>query len=117
MIKIIGYGLRYFKDGWNNFDVVIVILTLISIILAVKTQVKLGPNTTIVRSFRIGRVFKLFRRNKSLKIIFQTFILTLPAMANVGSLLLLFIFIYAILGIYLFADVMLTGSLNENVNF
>lgn len=31
MIKIIGFGRRYFKDSWNIFDMIIVILTLVSI--------------------------------------------------------------------------------------
>ena len=113
LIKIIAYGTRYFKDDWNNFDVLIALITIISMILASTTSVKLGPNTTIVRSFRIGRVFKLFRRNKSLKIIFQTFMLALPALANIGSLLLLIIFIYSIMGMYLFADVKLGGMIND----
>eukprot|EP00347_Sterkiella_histriomuscorum_P008485 403344914 len=117
VIKIIAFGVRYFKDDWNNFDVLIAVITIISMILASKTSVQLGPNTTIVRSFRIGRVFKLFRRNKSLKIIFQTFMLALPALANIGSLLLLIIFIYSILGMYLFADVKLGGLINNDANF
>lgn len=101
VIKIIAYGLRYFKDGWNAFDVGIVFITLLSMILAAKTNVKsLGPSTTVIRSFKISRVFKLFRRNKSLKLIFQTFMLTLPAIVNIGTLLLLIFFIYAILGVY-----------------
>ncbi|CDW81684.1 voltage-gated ion channel superfamily [Stylonychia lemnae] len=117
IVKFIAYGKRYFKDGWNNFDIVIVVMTLISIILASTTSYQLGPQTTIIRSFRIGRIFKLFRRNKSLKSIFQTFLVTLPAMANVGSLLILFIFIYSILGVYMFADIRLNGELNHNANF
>jgi len=36
---------------------------------------------------------------------------------NVGGLLLLFLYIYAILGVYLFAAVKWTGPLNEFVNF
>eukprot|EP00347_Sterkiella_histriomuscorum_P013804 403363301 len=117
IVKFLAYGKRYFKDGWNNFDIVIVIMTLISILLAATTSYQLGPQTTIIRSFRIGRIFKLFRRNKSLKSIFQTFLVTLPAMANVGSLLVLFIFIYSILGVYIFADIKLSGKLTENANF
>lgn len=31
-IKLIGYGTRFFKDRWNTFDMIIVVLTLISII-------------------------------------------------------------------------------------
>ncbi len=69
-IKIIAYGARYFKDGWNNFDLLIVLITLISIILGLHTSVTVGPSVTVIRAFRIGRVFKLFRKNKSLKIIF-----------------------------------------------
>ena len=114
---MIAYGRRFFKDGWNNFDLMIQIITLISIILSITTSYQLGTQTTIIRSFRIGRIFKLFRRNKSLKAIFQTFLVTLPAICNVGSLLLLIMFIYAILGIFLFADVKLNGELNENSNF
>lgn len=34
VVKIIGYGVRYFKDGWNIFDLLIIILTFIGIILA-----------------------------------------------------------------------------------
>lgn len=52
-----------------------------------------------------------------MKLIFQTFIAALPAMANIGSLLLLFIFIFSILGVYMFADVKLNGALNSDANF
>jgi uncharacterized membrane protein (UPF0182 family) len=42
---------------------------------------------------------------------------TLPSMANIGSLLILIILIYAILGVYLFATVKLSGDLNVYANF
>jgi hypothetical protein len=116
-VKLIAFGSRYFKDSWNNFDLVIVIMTIVGLILGSVSDIKLGSQTTIVRSFRIGRVFKLFRRNKSLKIIFQTLVVTLPALANVGSLLLLFVYIYSILGVFMFSSIKLNGALHENVNF
>jgi hypothetical protein len=31
VIKFIGYGSRYLRDGWNTFDMIIVILTIFSI--------------------------------------------------------------------------------------
>lgn len=37
-IKYIGFGNRYFKDPWNTFDMVIVILTLISITFDANTS-------------------------------------------------------------------------------
>lgn len=41
-IKYIGYGNRYFQDGWNTFDMIIVVLTLLSMILSAGTSLKLG---------------------------------------------------------------------------
>lgn len=37
-IKIVGYGLRMFKDSWNIFDIVIVLTTLIGIIIKSSSQ-------------------------------------------------------------------------------
>jgi len=31
LIKFVGFGYRYFRDAWNKFDVIIVVLTVISI--------------------------------------------------------------------------------------
>jgi hypothetical protein len=47
----------------------------------------------------------------------MTFMVSLPAMANLGSLLLLIILIYSIMGVYLFAEVKINGALNEHANF
>jgi len=76
-----------------------------------------GPQTTIIRAFRISRILRLVKRAKSLKIIFETFIITIPALVNVGGLLLLFLYLYSVLGVSLFADVKLQNTLNENANF
>jgi len=76
-----------------------------------------GPQTTIIRSFRIARIFYLFKRNKALRSTFITFLLSLTGLVNIGSLILLIIFMYSVLGVYLFAPVMLNGNLNEQANF
>ena len=43
--------------------------------------------------------------------------LSLPAIINIGTLLLLIFFIYAILGVYQFGDVMLGGVMSDRINF
>jgi hypothetical protein len=58
-------------------------------------------------------MFKLFRKYKSLRAIFETFLVTLPALANVGGLLMLLIYIYAVLGMNLFANVKFTDAIND----
>lgn len=118
ILKLIGYGKRYFSDPWNNFDMIIVVLTLISIIYGQSSSNnQLGPQTTVIRSFRIARIFYFFKRNKALQGTFKTFIKCLPSIANIGSLLLLITLIYAILGVYLFADIKHSGALSADANF
>jgi len=102
-IKLVGYGLRYFRDSWNTFDMLIVILSIIGIILSETTTSKLGSQTTIVRSFRIIKIFYIFKKNKTLRSSLLTLMISLPAMTNIGSLLLLMNLIYSVLGVYLFA--------------
>ena len=43
--------------------------------------------------------------------------MTLPALANVGGLLILFLYIYSIMGVFLFAEVKIEAPLHDNVNF
>jgi len=120
LLKIMAMGIRYFQDGWNIFDFTIVCLSVGFFFLEDVFKVKLGvggASAIIARSVKIGRLFKLFRRNKGLMIIFQTFIITLTSLANVGTLLLLFTFIYAILGIFLFQETLNVYPLNKYLGY
>jgi hypothetical protein len=118
IIKIIGLGFKlYFKDKWNLFDFVIVVGSYIGLIIEFSTSISVGLQTTILRAFRISRMLRLVKRAKSLKIIFETFIITIPALANVGGLLLLLLYLYSIIGVSLFAPVKLQSSLNSHANF
>lgn len=69
------------------------------------TTISLGGATTIVRAFRISRLFRLIKSAKSLRLVFNTFIVTLPAMVNVGGLLVLLLYLYSVIGVFLFAEV------------
>ena len=114
LIKVTGYGRRFFLDSWNIFDMIIVIVTLIGIIISSTTYSSIGPQTTIIRSFRIVRLFFFLKSNRSLKNTMSTFLSSLPAMTNIGGLLLLVNVIFSILGMYLFADVMPNGILDDH---
>ena len=117
VIKIIGYGHRFFIDGWNIFDMIIVFVTILGIILSSVSTMSVGPQTTIIRSFRIMRIFFFFKSNRALKNTMMTFMLSVPAMVNIGGLILLINIIFSILGMYLFADIMPNGELNEYSHF
>jgi len=100
ILKLLGLGPRkYFDEKWNIFDFVVVVGTIGSILITLFTSITLGAATTFIRAFRISRIFRLIKRARRLKIIFETFIVTIPALTNVGGLLVLFLYIYSILGI------------------
>ena len=105
IVKMIAFGKAYFKDGWCVFDFTIVLSAWIGIILLRVFSIDVGSISTIIRSFRIARVLKLIKTAKNLQQIFQTFILAIPELANVGALLILFLFLFAVLGVSLFAEV------------
>jgi len=91
--------------------------TLVSLVLQLFLAVSVGAQATIIRSFRIGRIFRLVQKAKHLKVIFTTFLITIPSLANVGGLLFLLIYIYSILGVFLFAKVKQQDTLNRHANF
>jgi len=54
---------------------------------------------------------------KEIRRMFGAFLGTLTELVNVASLLFLLLFMYAVLGMNLFANVKLQDNLNENANF
>lgn len=101
IIKLIAFGFRdYFDKGWNIFDFVIVIISYVTLIIGLTTNSNFGPKqATVARAFRIGRIFRLITKAKFLRVIFNTIIITLPSLANVGALMILLLFIFSILGV------------------
>jgi voltage-dependent calcium channel L type alpha-1D len=61
IMKIVGFGSRYFKDGWNVFDLIIVVGSVVGIFISAFLNVSGAGATTALRTFRIARMFKLFR--------------------------------------------------------
>ena len=117
VIKLIALRRDYFKDGWNVFDFMIVISAWMGIIALQVFQIDIGAVSTIIRSFRIARIIKIIRRMKELQKIINTFILAIPELANVGGLLVLFIYLYSVLGVFAFAHIRFDSSLNIHANF
>ena len=117
VMKMVAYGKRYFYERWNVFDFIIVIGSLAGILVGQVTSSQIGPQATIMRSFRITRILRLMQKNRHLQQIFNTFIVTIPAMANVGGLMMLFVFIYSVMGLYLFAEIKISESLQGRFDF
>ena len=71
----------------------------------------------VLRVFRIARLIRVLEFVKGIRQFVVALIVSLPALLNVGTLLFIVMFIYAIIGMYLFGPVKQQGSLNDIVNF
>ena len=110
--KFLCMGLNYYKDGWNIFD-----FTILAVILITKYFFKGKGHAGILRVFRLGRVLKLINRAENLRMIFNTFLITLPSLASIGLLLFIVIFIYTIMGNQNFAYIKHQNNIDRNANF
>ena len=99
------------------FDFIIVLSAWSGVVALQVFKIDVGPVTTIVRSFRISRIFKIIGKLPALQQILQTFVIAIPEMMNVGGLLCLFIYLYSVLGVFMFAHVKFNEELNEHANF
>ena len=60
ILKLIGYGFRYYiKDRFNIFDAIIVILSVVDVALSFTSSNLGGGAISAFRAFRLLRVFKL----------------------------------------------------------
>ena len=118
IIKLWAMGRNYFKDSWNIFDFIVVVGTwIVIIVLAQSDEDGVQILGTILRTLRIGRIFRIVKRAPSIQIIFQTLIEALPAIASLGLLLGLLFFMYAVIGIGSFGAVTLQDNMNYHTNF
>jgi hypothetical protein len=103
LLKIYGlsFGI-YWRDGFNKFDFVVVVLSVIELLL-----VALNPGSvaflSAFRTFRLLRVFKLAKNWPSLQKLVKTVVGTLDQVAYFSLLLVIFIYVFALLGMQLYA--------------
>jgi hypothetical protein len=121
IVKHLALGFRkYWAENWNRFDGTIVTISIAEILVSRASGNELPLDPTVVRLFRIFRVARFVRlaeKAKGIKNLIQTFLETVPYLVNVGALLSIFLFIYAVVGVNLFTNVQHQGAINESSNF
>lgn len=120
LIKNIAFGPRlYFKQPMNRLDFFIVIASIASLLVDVLASTGLGILQKISQLFRVMRLTRMVRliyRFKGMTTIVNCFIISLPALWNVGALLGLLFFIYAYMGVIFFGTVQRGLYINEHAN-
>eukprot|EP01052_Picozoa_sp_SAG31_P015839 SAG31_NODE_1029_length_10253_cov_2.979515_3_plen_2033_part_00 len=110
---------RYFSSGWNQYDCFVVVVTVGDFMYT-----KLSPpdspeipGAMVLRVFRIARIIRLLRKMKNLFGLFLTVAHALPTLVNIGAILCLVYFIFAVFGMHIFGGVKHGEFLNVHANF
>jgi len=129
ILKMIGLGLKMYLEVKSNiFDMVIVFMSTVDLGLLIYTKTELqkgieinlkgiGTIMQVFRIFRLLRVFKLARSWKTFNFFLKTIGNTLVKISSFTILLMLFMFMYAMLGMELFANKLRFDRSNKPVNY
>ncbi|KAM5324252.1 sodium channel protein type 3 subunit alpha isoform 1-T1 [Glossophaga mutica] len=119
VLKLISLRYYYFTIGWNIFDFVVVILSIVGMFLAEMIEKYFVSPTLfrVIRLARIGRILRLIKGAKGIRTLLFALMMSLPALFNIGLLLFLVMFIYAIFGMSNFAYVKKEAGIDDMFNF
>jgi hypothetical protein len=123
IVKLFAFGSTYFRYGDNKFDFVIVLTSLLDIGVSFISKTELesvGISAEILKLLkvlRVARILRLLNKIKSLKPLLETITFSISSLINVFALLMLVMFIFSILGVFLFSDVTTGMAINEEFNF
>ncbi len=83
---------RFFRDGWNVFDLAVVAASLLP---------QAGAFAMVARLMRVTRLISVF---PELRLIVSTMLRSIPSMGHILMMLGLLLYVYGILGFYLFRE-------------
>ncbi|XP_026298389.1 sodium channel protein paralytic isoform X21 [Apis mellifera] len=119
LMKIFALRYHYFKEPWNLFDFVVVILSILGLVLSdIIEKYFVSPTLLrVVRVAKVGRVLRLVKGAKGIRTLLFALAMSLPALFNICLLLFLVMFIFAIFGMSFFMHVKDKSGLDDVYNF
>ena len=101
VVKVVAMGFllddsSYLKDGWNVMDFVVVVVSLLSNIPG------LGSNVSALRVIRVLRPLRTLSMFPGMRVLIGTMIRSVPMIANVMLLTVFFFIIFGIFGLLVF---------------
>ncbi len=94
LLKLIAFGPRFFRSGWNLFDFFVVGISLVP---------ATGP-LEILRALRVLRVLRLLSQVPRLRAIIESIMRSLPGIGWTALLLILVFYIFSVMGTMLFRE-------------
>ena len=86
---------RYFRDGWNVYDFLVIVAALIP---------ATGQFAMIARLARLLRTLRLISAVKELRLIISALVRSIPSVGYVMLLMSVIVYIYAVMGYHLFHE-------------
>ena len=86
---------RYFRDGWNIFDFLVIVASLVPVT---------GEYAMITRLARLLRVVRLISTVRDLRLIVAALVRSIPSVVHVMLLMSIVVYIYAVMGYHLFHE-------------
>ena len=93
-LKLVAWGPRFFRSGWNIFDFLIVTISLVP---------ASGP-LAVLRTLRILRVLRLLSMITALRTLVEGLLRAIPGIGWIAVLLLLVFYVFGVMGTSLFSE-------------
>lgn len=94
IVKLIAYGLRFFRSGWNIFDLAVVGIALAPVSEAL----------SVLRALRVLRVLRLVSIVPDLRRVVEALLRSLPGLGAIAGLLMLIFYVFAVMATMMFGD-------------
>lgn len=127
ILKIAGFRWEgYWRDGWNRFEFILALYVfgdLAVMIITFMPDIDIpdtGPVNLLLKMVILTRCLRIVRLMKNLRgvtTMLYTLYRALPAVGNIGLLLCVLLYMYAVAGVILFQDVLAHGGISHIHNF
>nr|6NT3_A Chain A, Sodium channel protein type 9 subunit alpha, Sodium channel protein PaFPC1, chimeric construct [synthetic construct]6NT4_A Chain A, Sodium channel protein PaFPC1,Sodium channel protein type 9 subunit alpha,Sodium channel protein PaFPC1 [synthetic construct] len=119
VLKLISLRHYYFTVGWNIFDFVVVIISIVGMFLAdlIETYFVSPTLFRVIRLARIGRILRLVKGAKGIRLLLLALRKALRTLFNVSFLLFVIMFVYAVFGMEFFMHIRDAGAIDDVYNF
>ncbi len=91
-LKLWSQGLRFFRNGWNVFDFVVIGIALVP---------ASGP-LSVFRALRVLRVLRLVSAIPKMRFVIESLLRSLPGLGSIGMLLVIVFYVFAVVATKLF---------------
>ena len=96
VLRIISYGKKpweFFKQGWNIFDFIVI-----------AASPFFAGQSVVLRLLRLLRLFRIFRFLPEVRVLTTSIVRSLPPLMSLAVLIFVALFMYGMVGFYLFGE-------------